>query len=342
LRWGRIALKKIVVVGITGLVMIVLVVLGAWCYTNSQGTYSGKTESITFGIQPDESAALVYIAEDQHFFAENGLNVTLCYYDTGAEAVQGMENNEVDFAGTTEYPIVVEAFEDKNISVIVYDDKVQTMYFVGRKDLGIENVSDLNGKKIGLSLGTISEFYLGRFLDLHGIDPGDVDLVNLSPSQFVNATLNGEVDAIVCRQAYASEIQQQLGNDTVIWPVQSNQPIFGVIACRDDWASANPETISRFLKALAQADTYMMYHPAEAEMITQKNLNYTDSYMATVWPENQFSLALDQSLVVAMEDEGRWMIANNLTTAKTIPDYDNYICTKGLEEVNPEAVNIID
>jgi NitT/TauT family transport system substrate-binding protein len=322
--------------------VIVLVVLGAWYYTNSQVIYSGKTESITFGIQPDESAALVYIAEDQHFFAENGLNVTLRYYDNGADAVQGMANNEVDLSGSTEYPIVVEAFNNNNISIIWYDVKVQTMYCVGRKDLGVENVSDLNGKKIGLSFGTISEFYLGRFLYLHGMDPGDVDMVNLSPSQFVNATVTGNVDAIVCQQAYVNEIQQQLGNDTVIWPVQSNQPIFGVIACRDDWAAAHPETINRFLKALQQADTYMIYNPAKAETITQKNLNYSNAYMATVWPENQFSLSLDQSLVAAMEDEGRWMIANNLTTANTIPNYDNYIYTKGLDEINPEAVNIID
>jgi hypothetical protein len=42
-----------------------------------------------------------------------------------------------------------------------------------------------------------------------------------------------------------------------------------------------------------------------------------------------------------MEDEGRWMINNNLTSAKNIPDYRDYIYTKGLEEVMPESVNII-
>jgi NitT/TauT family transport system substrate-binding protein len=46
------------------------------------------------------------------------------------------------------------------------------------------------------------------------------------------------------------------------------------------------------------------------------------------------------SLVTAMEDEGRWMIKNNLTSAEKIPDFRNYIYTKGLEEVKPEAVNI--
>ena len=52
-------------------------------------------------------------------------------------------------------------------------------------------------------------------------------------------------------------------------------------------------------------------------------------------------LSLDQSLVTAMEDEGRWMIDNNLTTEKTIPNFRYYIYSKGLMEVNPDAVNII-
>lgn len=60
-----------------------------------------------------------------------------------------------------------------------------------------------------------------------------------------------------------------------------------------------------------------------------------------MWPEHQFSLTLDQSLLIAMNDEGRWMIKNNLTTEKVIPDFRNYIYTEGLEEVEPGSVNII-
>ena len=62
--------------------------------------------------------------------------------------------------------------------------------------------------------------------------------------------------------------------------------------------------------------------------------------MAVIWPQHQFSLTLDRSLLMAMSDEGRWMIKNNLTTEKTLPYFRDYIYTEGLEEVKPEAVNI--
>jgi NitT/TauT family transport system substrate-binding protein len=42
-----------------------------------------------------------------------------------------------------------------------------------------------------------------------------------------------------------------------------------------------------------------------------------------------------------MEDEARWMISNNLTQEKQVPDFLNYIYEDGLKAVKPEAVKII-
>jgi NitT/TauT family transport system substrate-binding protein len=99
--------------------------------------------------------------------------------------------------------------------------------------------------------------------------------------------------------------------------------------------------VRRLLNALVQAEEYAIRNPAEAKAIVRKALNLEASYMETVWSKNQFSLSLDQSLIAAMEDEARWMIKNNLTQEKTIPDFTNYIYTNGLQAVKPEAVNII-
>ena len=316
------------------------VVSGAWPFQNPLATYPG-TEPLAIGVPPLESSALIYIAEDQHFFADNGLNVTIRDYEPAIAGVDGLLRVEVDLAGASEYAVVVKAFKRENISIIVSGDEVQSNYLVGRKDRGIENVSDLRGKKIGIPRGTNVEFYLGRFLLLHGLDPRDVTIVDVRPAQFVNATLNGDVDAIICWQPYVNKIKDRLGNGTVTWPAQSSQLTYGVIVCRNDWATQHPELMSRFLKSLDLAAEYTIDHPDEAKAIVQKMLNFSDEYMAAVWPQNHFSLSLDQSLVTAMEDEARWMIKNNLTNEKTVPDFRDYIYTKGLEEVMPESVNII-
>ena len=76
-------------------------------------------------------------------------------------------------------------------------------------------------------------------------------------------------------------------------------------------------------------------------VIVQKRLNYDDAYMKTMRHQHQYSLSLDQSLILAMEDEARWVIDNDPTTEKQVPDFLEYIHADGLAAVKPGAVNII-
>ena len=71
-----------------------------------------------------------------------------------------------------------------------------------------------------------------------------------------------------------------------------------------------------------------------------EKLEWDDAYVAAIWPHHQFYLTLDQSLITAMEDEARWMIANKLTTEKQVPNFLDYIYTDGLKAIKPGAVRI--
>ncbi len=324
------------------IVMIVLVAVVAYQFM-CPATVRETPDRIIIAAQTVEQSALILIAQDRGFFVDNGLNVTIKNYNIALDAIEGMKSGEADISESSEYPLAAEAFKKENISIISSIDKHQTVFLVGRKDAGIAYISDLKGKKIGYHSGGIIEFYLGRFLGSHNLSLQDVTIIDLKPSQFADALANGTVDALQISRKDMISVEKRLGsNDLVIWPSQSYQSAYEILACRGDWAAAHPESISRLLKSLGQAEEYLINHPAEAKAIVQKRLNYSDSYMTAVWQDNQYSLTLDQSLVIAMEDEGRWMISNNLTNVTAIPDFRKYIDTRGLKEVNPEAVNIIE
>lgn len=330
------------VAAIAVITVIALAGLGGLSLLGSQENSTENMDSITVSWSPFEHTALLYVAEDQHFFSHNGINVTSRKYDSGVDALDGTLNGEADIAvGVTEFPLVGRAFQKERIRTIGCIDKGEIIYLIGRKDRGIENVSDLKGKRVGTALRTISEFYLGRFLELHGMSMQDIVLVDVkTPDQWVNAIADGDIDAIATGQPAVNSIKDRMGDNAVVWPAQSSQPLYAMAISTDDWITLHPELVSRFLKSLAEAEEYVNTHPSEAKAIVQKRLNLDAGYMDTVWQQNQFSLSLDQSLVTAMEDEGRWMIKNNLTTEKTIPNFRDYIYTKGLEVVKPESINI--
>jgi len=304
---------------------------------------SVKMDSIVIAYSPFESVALLSIAEDQQFFSRNGLNVTSRKYDTGVGALDGMLNGEAEFAvGTNEFPLVGRAFQKERIRTIGSFAKSDFIYLIGRKDRGIGKVSDLKGKRVGTTFRTIAHFCLGRFLELHGMNMQDITLVDLkTPGEWLNAIVNGDIDAVATAQPYANSVKDRLGANAAVWSAQSSQPLYTQVICTDEWITKHPELVSRFLKSLAQAEEYVIRNPAAAKTIVQKRLNLDAAYMETVWSQNQFSLSLDQSLLVAMEDEARWMIKNGLTTEKQVPDFLNYIYEDGLKTIKPETVTII-
>ncbi|MFB3764901.1 MAG: ABC transporter substrate-binding protein [Methanotrichaceae archaeon] len=333
--------KKIVIGTIGAIAVVLLAGLGAWYLSSPGTTFPDTLEPITVGSPPFELSMYIYIAQDRDLFKKNGLNVTLRDdYMDGVAPLNDMVKGDLDIAVTAEYPVVAAIFNDKRVCIFASIDKHQNEKIIGRRDHGIKNTSDLKGKKVGVPRGTICEFFLGRFLELHGIGLQDVTLVDVPPSRAVDAIANGSIDAIIYYQPYVYEMEKRLGYNGISWQAQSNQLLYGVLVSRDAWIAAHPELINKFLRSLDEAEQYSIDHPSDAEAIVQKRLNFSDEYMATVWPNHYFSLSLDQSLLIAMSDEGHWMINNNFTSRKTLPYFQDYIYTKGIEEVKPESVNI--
>jgi NitT/TauT family transport system substrate-binding protein len=325
---------------ITG-ILVLAIIASSFVYLNSQKLYTGDIEPISLGVYPSEYNSLIYIANDQHYFSNNGLDVTFKTYPSGATAVRGMLNNEVDISMASEFVVASNALEKANIYAFGSVSKYLNVYLVARTDRGINSVSDLEGKRIGVSLGTALQFYLGRYLEVNGIDQSQTTLINLNFTETPAALANASVDAVVTFQPYISQIQSLLPDKTLVLPIQSNQFGYFEAMCSRDFLAAHPDLIVRFLKALIQAESFNINHPAQAISLVAKDLNYTNNYAASVWPDYQYSVTLDQSFVLLMQEEARWLISNNLTSATSIPNFLDYLYVDGLKGIRPESVNII-
>jgi ABC-type nitrate/sulfonate/bicarbonate transport system substrate-binding protein len=305
--------------------------------------YSGTVESLTIAWSPFEHQTLCWIAQDQGIFGKNGLNVTTIKYDTGAASLNGVLNREADIVvGVTEFPFVKKAFENANIKIVGTIARVEQLSLVARQDSGIRQVSDLKGKRVGTTLGTVAEFYLSRFLELNKINSFEVSIIDLkTPYEWENAVADGFVDAVVTAQPYADMAAKHLENNAVIWPVQSGQFIYGLVVASGDLVQTKPEAVRRFLVSLVEAESYTLNHPPVVKATLQKHLSAEPALIDLMLELDRFSVSLDESLIVAMEDEARWVIDNSLTDKTQVPFFNDFINESMLESIKPEAVNII-
>jgi NitT/TauT family transport system substrate-binding protein len=308
---------------------------------NSQQKTTDIAGSCTLGIANTESSWGIFIADELKLFAANGLNVTLRPFETGLAAYNAMLKGDVDVSVPAEFVVVGGALKQNKIRIIATLVKSDFFTIVVRKDQGIEKVSDLSGKRIGLKRNTIEEFFLGRILDVNSMSIKNVTVADMTFSAVVGAIRDGVVDAVVTIPQYSDSIRSTFGAGVVEWSAQNGQWVFGILVSSNSWIDRNPDLAVRLIRAIDQANMYIAQHPKESRLILRKRLNLDAESVEKAWLRNHFALSMDQSLIHAMEDEARFLIRNNLTSEKTVPDFTRYIYSDGLKAIKPEAVNII-
>jgi ABC-type nitrate/sulfonate/bicarbonate transport system substrate-binding protein len=328
--------KKLAIV--LALIIILSVISAVLIYQYNWATK--EPEAITIAEIPTTSLGLLYIAQNQSYYSQNSLNVTFQSYPFAAPALNDLISGRIDVAISTEYPFVGQVFNNASIKVISTFAKAENVYVISRPEADIQNASDLAGKRIGLAAGSINQFQIERFLSLKNIDKSSVNIVNVAGPQQLEALDNGTIDGLVGDLTTLARAQQNIGSNLSTLAIQEGQPSFLNLVCRSDWISTHTETIKNLLNALNQAEQYYQNNPSKAQIIILSTLNLTD-INPKVWSNTQFSLSLEQSLVVVMKDEAQWMINNHLTNQTQVPNMIDYIYTDGLKAVKPDAVTVI-
>jgi len=321
-------------------VVIILAVGGYfWLSQEKPEKYTGPVEKITLAAYAGETGALVYVAEDQGFFKENGLEVTIKDYESGKAAADALIVGEADIATSADFVFVSSSFDHADLRVFATVATAEVKELVARKDKGITTIDDLIGKKIGVTKKSGGEFALGRFLIFNLLSYEDVELADLKPNEIVEAVLNGDIDAGFTWDPNVYNIKKELGDNAISWP--GGQAFYFVLLTKEDWIKNNPAAAERFIKSILEAEDYIKDNSGEAKEFVKNRFNYKSDYMNYSWPKQEFAVCLDQAMLITFEDQARWRIKQGLTDATEVPNYLYYIYMDALEKVKPEAVKII-
>jgi NitT/TauT family transport system substrate-binding protein len=331
------ALIRIIAEAVVVTIMVAMAVAG--CTQGRPEKYTGPVEKITVAAAAYLTGALVYVAEDQGYFEENGLEVTIKDYGSGKAAADALLAGEADISTSAGFVFVSNSFDHADLRVLGTVATAQVKELVARKDKGITTTDDLIGKKIGVTKKSGAEFALGVFLIFNALSYEDVELVDLKPSEIVEAISNGDIDATFTWDPYLYSIKGELGDNAISWP--GGQDFYFVLITKEDWVENNSAAAERFMKSLLEAEDYIKGNSEEAKEFVKDRFDYGSDYMDYSWPKQEFAVILEQAMLIAFEDQARWRIDNNLTDATRVLNYLDYIYLDALEKVKPEAIGII-
>ena len=298
-------------------------------------------ETVRIGAVTQGIGGLVFIADELGYFKRRGINAEIKKYDAGAFAVDALLGDEVDVAAAAEFVLVQKGFDHRDLRTFGQIADAKTMGIVARKDHGIEKPPDLKGKKIGLTRGSVSDFFLGRFLERESIPLSGVRMVDLAPTPAEEALSHGSVDALMLWEPNVGRMVERLGENAVSLPIQGRDDFYVLLVTKEGFLRKSPLAAEKMLRALIDAEEFADKHPEDAPRIIDRRAGSRQGDARLAAAKCTLAVRLDQALLPLMEAEAHWMIRNNLTPKREMPNYFDMIYLKALEAVKPDAVGII-
>jgi sulfonate transport system substrate-binding protein len=309
--------------------------------TRTDNKPAGPSEKITIARSITNSI-LAQVAQARGYYQREGLEAKMPLSLNGNAAIKDVLEGKADFAISAETPIMLAIMRGEKISIVATiqtSDKDNAI--VARKDRGILDPGDLKGRKIGMTPGTSGDFFMNAFLSVHGISKKDVSVIDVKIDELRNALVRGEVDAASLFNPYLTLAKKALGAGGIAFYDRDLYTETFEITATQEFIRKNPEKVRKMLRALVEAERFTAQNPAQAQKIIADTNRMDLAAVREIWATTTYGVGLDQSLVLALEDESRWAIDNGLTDAKNIPNYLNFIYFDGLKSVKPEAVRIL-
>lgn len=300
-------------------------------------------EKVDIACSTTADTALAVIAQVQGYYQQEGLEVALHLHPYGKPALKEVLEGKADFATVAETPVIFAIMNGEKIALIAtIQTSSKNNAIVARKDRGIQTVSDLKGRKLATTLGTTADFYTDAFLAVHGISRKEITVVDLKAEELPDALASGVVDAASIFNPYIIQAQNRLGDRGISFYEENLYTHTFNIVAKQEFIHKNPEKVKKLLRALIKAEEFARNNPEPAQKIVADFSQIDMLLVRKIWADTSFHVGLDQSLVLAMEDETRWAIQEGGGKNGTkVPNYLDFIYFDGLKSVKPEALRIL-
>jgi NitT/TauT family transport system substrate-binding protein len=256
---------------LTGIVFPILLLFLAACApaaptvgptaASQAGTTATRAPSTTgtlrIGVLPITDVVPFYVAQEQGYFAKQGLNVELVPTSSAAERDQLMITQQID-GELNDLVSTVLFNKDKPLIKIVRKARQAfpnsaEYWILTPKDSPIKTPQDLKGKEIAISQNTVIEYVTDRLLELEGVATADINTTNvpqiptrlqlLSQNQVAAATLPDPLASLAILQGARIVVDDTKHPDVSV----------SVISFRADIVDKRSDDVRKFLAAYDQA-----------------------------------------------------------------------------------------
>jgi NitT/TauT family transport system substrate-binding protein len=236
-----------------------IIVLAAGCTSGNAAASTPEKPDVTVAALPAADLAGLYLAQDDGFFAQQGLHVKIVKIASSAAVIADQLQGEVDITAGSYVAYITAQAAGAKFRILAEASALRphTRVLVIPTASPIRSVDELVGKKIGLNgTNSIGTLLISALLAQHGISPGKVTFVTdakgfpAMPAQLKDGTwaaaFLAEPYVTVAGEAYGERELADLDQGATL-----NFPIDGYMATQA-WAEKYPKTAAAFVRAIEE------------------------------------------------------------------------------------------
>lgn len=229
-------------------------------------------DKIVIGCTATTDCASTAVAVDEGIFKKHGLDAEMQLIGLNSNIPAALLSNSIQIGGPT--PSVFLQAVDGGLDLVAVAGAsvsakatADTAAVVAKPDSGIKTAKDFIGKKVGApGIGAFLQVLFSQWLIQNGVDPKQVNFVEVTFPTMNDILKSGSVDAVVTAgPVMANMINSGTGKVVSYYlsEIPDNEPQV-MLASTREWAEAHPKELAAFRASLDEAAKIVNSDPEKA------------------------------------------------------------------------------
>jgi ABC-type nitrate/sulfonate/bicarbonate transport system substrate-binding protein len=283
--------------------LLLLAAFATWCAAGSAVAADAKVRLFS---GTDEHWVAFQVAKAKGYFADEGLDVEVTVFTTGATAVEAFRAGRGDFVSAGDLPSAAMWQSGNVVGLAPLSSDTDIFGIVGHKD--INSPADLRGRKVATRMGSTGEFLLDRYLASGGLSPSDLTVVDLAPPDMVVALVHGDIDAFAWLAPFTTRAIANAPNLKLITTAKGLANNRIILSVTKSFAEQHPDIVRKVLHATQRAVDFVRANPQEATEIWAQAVQGDAKQSVPVVRLIHFDMTFNRAFVDDMNELAKFMV----------------------------------
>lgn len=228
-------------------------------------------------------------------------DITWSTFTSGPPQIEALNAGQIDFAITGNTPPIVGGLTDTKV-LSAYSNEAKGDAILIPQGSDIKSVADLKGKSVAVARGSSAHGHLILQLEKAGVDPGDLDINFLQPSDSKSAFESGQVDAWAVWDPYTAIAEVDGAVPLITAEGVSNGYGFGVASDKALADDPRAEAIDDLLGRIDRAYQWTKDNPEEWAKIFAEETGTEKAAAEINTRSTRLPIALDETVIDSQND----------------------------------------